>query len=198
MPVSDLGFCKEDKICPVITLVLYYDTREWDGARDLYTMMQLTQTSGDYQILSRYIPNYHINLIDAGRLGDTDRFRTDLHQVFGMLKYREDRIGLQKYINENKIYFSNLDSESYFAVSAFLRSEQLLQKAEKNVLSGKETGLDMCEALEELYADGVETGKRCTAFNLKKMGMTDEDIARAVEENINVIKEWFSQDGKRE
>ena len=30
----------------------------------------------------------------------------------------------------------------------------------------------MCKALEELYADGIEQGKRDTAINLKKMGMT--------------------------
>ena len=35
------GFNKEDKIYPVITLVFYYDTKEWDAAKDLYDMMGL-------------------------------------------------------------------------------------------------------------------------------------------------------------
>ena len=73
----------------------------WDGAENLYDMMGLKSDDENYSLLSRYIPDYHINLVDAGRIVDTDRFHSDLHEVLGMLKYREDKVGLQKYIKNH-------------------------------------------------------------------------------------------------
>ena len=31
---------KDDRLMPVITLVFYYDTEQWDGSTDLYGMLQ--------------------------------------------------------------------------------------------------------------------------------------------------------------
>ena len=74
-----------------------------------------------------------------------------------------------------------------------LQSKRLLKKIEENNRKGKEMRLDMCKALEELYADGIEHGKRDTAINLKKMGMTVDQIAQAVEENVNVVRRWIEE-----
>ena len=49
----------------------------------------------------------------------------------------------------------------------------------------------MCKALEELYEDGIEQGKRDTAINLKRMGLTLDQIAQAVEENVSVVRVWL-------
>lgn len=187
------GFNKEDKIYPVITLVFYYDTKKWDAAKDLYDMMGLEDEIKKHPLLKQYIPNYHINLVDVGRIETGKRFRTDLHEVLGMLRYRGDKEGLQKYMSDHEPYFSNLDKDSYYAIGSFLQSKRLLKKIEENNRKGKEMRLDMCKALEELYADGIEQGKRDTAINLKKMGMTVDQIAQAVEENVNVVRRWIEE-----
>ena len=187
------GFNKEDKIYPVITLVFYYDTKKWDAAKDLYDMMGLEDEIKKHPLLKQYIPNYHINLVDAGRIEEGKQFRTDLHEVLGMLRYRGDKEGLQKYMSDHEPYFSNLDKDSYYAIGSFLQSKRLLKKIEENNRKGKEMRLDMCKALEELYADGIEQGKRDTAINLKKMGMTVDQIAQAVEENVNVVRRWIEE-----
>ena len=85
-------FRKEDRIFPVITLVFYYDLKQWDGALDLYDMFRLDRSLAEdaisMDILRTYLPNYRINLIDAGNVEHIDRFRTDLQQIFGVLQYR--------------------------------------------------------------------------------------------------------------
>ncbi|MCC2254666.1 hypothetical protein LKD70_09575 [Ruminococcus sp. CLA-AA-H200] len=54
----------------------------------------------------------------------------------------------------------------------------------------------MCEALEELYEDGIERGieqeKKRTALSLKKMGMSEEQIAQAVDRDISIVKGWLN------
>lgn len=143
------GFGKGDRIYPVVTLVFYYDTKAWDGAKDLYDMMGFTKEVERYPALRQFVPNYHINLIDAGRIKNPEIFRTDLHEVLGMLKYRGDKAGLQNYIKENAAYFSDLDRDSYYAVGTFLKSKRLLKAIEKTG-QRKEEHLDMCKALDDL------------------------------------------------
>ena len=193
------GFGREDRIYPVVTLVFYYDTKEWDGAINLYEMMGLKDEIERHPLLRRYIPDYHINLVEAGKIENEEVFCTDLQEVLGMLKYRKDKDGLQKYINDNKAYFSNLDRDSYYANGSFLQSRRLLGKIEESGKERKEMRLDMCKALEELYEDGieqgikqgVEQGKHGTALNLSKMGMEIDAIARAVEADVSVVRSWI-------
>ncbi len=150
-------FSKADRLYPVISIVFYYDLKKWDGATELYEMFGFGTGSEEERLMRRYIPNYHINLIDAGNIAMPGRFRTDLQQTFGMLKYREDKAKLRKYINQNREYFGNIDRETYQAFREFLHSEKVMK--EQIGENGKEDHIDMCKALDDLYADGVEEGR---------------------------------------
>ncbi|HIX63941.1 MAG TPA: hypothetical protein H9852_05890, partial [Candidatus Mediterraneibacter colneyensis] len=108
------------------------------------------------KLIENFIPNYHINLLDAGNVPYIERFSSDLQQVFGMLKYRGDKKKLQQFMQNNKEYFSNIDVETYQAVRGFLHSEKMLRDMGNR---GKEEKIDMCQALEELYRDGVKDGR---------------------------------------
>ena len=66
---------------------------------------------------------------------------------------------------------------------------------------------EMCEVTERIYKMGREDGrdegraevreeeKQATARNLFKLGIPVETIAKAVEVNINLVKEWLSGNG---
>ena len=148
-------FGKDDRIFPIITLVFYYDVKKWDGAVDLYDMFRLNEELKDEKILEKYIPNYRINLIDAGNMEHLEQFHTDLQQVFGMLKCRGEKEKLQEYIQENRNYFENVDVETYQAVRVFLQSETMLKEIP---VMEKEEKINMCQAMEEWYADAVREG----------------------------------------
>ena len=47
------------------------------------------------------------------------------------------------------------------------------------------------EGIEEGLKEGLKAGKMSTALNLHQMGMTDSDIAKAVSESIQMVKEWL-------
>lgn len=59
-----------------------------------------------------------------------------------------------EYVMKHKKYFENVDLETYNVIRAFLNSEKIL----KNEVCDKTGGMDMCKALEELYAEGIEQG----------------------------------------
>ena len=54
---------------------------------------------------------------------------------------------------------------------------------------------EMCEVTERIYKMGRDEEKQATARNLFKLGIPIETIAKAVEVNINLVKEWLSGNG---
>lgn len=75
-------------------------------------------------------------LIEPAKLEDLSCYKTDLQQVFGMLKYRKDKEKLVDYINKNKDYFSNLTEKSYDAIKVFLKSEKIIKDIRKDDKTG--------------------------------------------------------------
>ena len=82
-------FRKKDRLIPIISLVFYYGSEPWDGPVDLYDMFRLEGTKEEKEILEKYLPNYKINLVDAERLEDVEKFSDDLQVILTMLRYRD-------------------------------------------------------------------------------------------------------------
>ena len=61
-------FRKTDKIYPILNLIFYYDLKKWDGAVELYDMFQMNAELRKKTLLKKYVPNYRINIVDAGIL----------------------------------------------------------------------------------------------------------------------------------
>ncbi len=109
----------------------------------------------DNELLKKYIPNYHINLINPTKISDLSVFKSDLQLIFGMLKYKDDKEKLFNFTKDNKSYFSSVNGTTINAIDAFLnfniKLETILEKDEKEEK-------DMCKALDDLYNEGVQSG----------------------------------------
>lgn len=86
-----------------------------------------------------------------------------------MLKYRNKKDELKNYMEQNRAYFGNIDIETYQALREFLHSEKMLKD-----ITGlqKEVRIDMCQALEELYSEGIEEGREEGRIQGQKEGIT--------------------------
>ena len=160
---------KDDRLVPVITLVFYYDTEQWDGSADLHGMLQWGEGEENQKLLREYVPNYRINLVDAGNLEHLERFQSDLQEILGMLKCRGNKKELLDYMNKREEYFRNVDEETYQVMREFLHSEKMLKENVERI-EGKET-VDMCKALDELYNDGIELGREQGIEQGRKQGI---------------------------
>ena len=150
-------FRKKDRLIPIISLVFYYGSEPWDGPVDLYDMFRLEGTKEEKEILEKYLPNYKINLVDAERLEDVEKFSDDLQVILTMLRYRDSKEELKHYIDENKKFFQNVDYETSQAMKAFLNMKQIPgeteQKEEKMItVNGKEVK----DQEEQTVADYLE------------------------------------------
>ena len=181
-------FRKSDRLTPIISLVFYYGSKPWDGPLDLYDMFHLEGTDEEKAILEKYLPNYKINLIDAERMKDSEIecFSDDLQVILSMLKYRHTKTELNEYINKNNTYFQNVDYETSQVIKTFLNLKHIPGEAK-----GKET-FNMCEAIQEMYDDGVKDGmeKKLIELISKKLkkGISVKEIADMLEEDVATVQ----------
>ena len=200
---------KDDRLVPVITLVFYYDTEQWDGSTDLHGMLQWGDGEENQELLREYVPNYRINLVDAGNLEHLERFQSDLQEILGMLKCRGNKKELLDYMNKREEYFRNVDEETYQVMREFLHSEKMLKENVERI-EGKET-VDMCKALDELYNDGIELGReqgieqgrkqgiecgmiRGTIETMKEFNISMEEAIERISKKFEITKEQAKEE----
>ena len=185
-------FRKKDRLIPIISLVFYYGSEPWDGPVDLYDMFQLEGTKEEKEILGNYLPNYKINLVDAERVEDVEKFSDDLQVILTMLRYRDSKEELKHYIDENKKFFQNVDYETSQAMKAFLNMKQIPGEAEH-----KEEMIDMCKAIQEMYDDGVkdgiqkgvERGIAAVIRTCRNLNVSKEDTLNNIQREYELSKE---------
>ncbi|MBS6195229.1 MAG: hypothetical protein KH828_06585 [Clostridiales bacterium] len=181
------GMKKEDIIIPVITLVVYYGEQEWDGNLDLYGMMGIAHEHPLRNEIREVLPNYKINLLHAGNIQKLENYRSSLHLVFGMLKYKSDKCKLIKYIDTHREALETMDEETFQVIGVLLHEEARLQKYRKN----EKVGFNMCRAIEEMIQDGrnegIKEGILHIAKELKGI-LPDEVISEKTNLPLDVIK----------
>ena len=140
------GFYKEDKLIPVITLVIYFGPDKWDGPMSLHEMLLTT----DQQLLS-HIPDYKINLITPDALEEEafEKFHTSFREVLKFIKYSKDKEKL-KSLTESDPHFRHIEKEAYHVISAMTGVEVNLKESEDYI--------DMCQAIREMCEDAKQEG----------------------------------------
>lgn len=93
------GFMKQGRILPVVTLVVYFSAREWDGPMSLHEMFG----EQDARILA-LVPDYRINLIAPASIKDSDfdKFQTSLKEVLFFIKYSQDADRLREIVEADE------------------------------------------------------------------------------------------------
>ena len=145
------GFRKEDRLLPVITLVIYFGSSEWDGPMSIHDML-----STKNKRLLDFVPDYRINLIAPMYVPDEDfeKFNTDLRDVMQFIKCSKDEAKLNQ-LTEGNRRFSRMDPETAELINLITDS--------KLKLTVKEGTVDMCQAIQQMKehseAAGVARGK---------------------------------------
>lgn len=166
------GIRKEDKLIPIITVVIYLGESEWDGPRSLYDMLDIQSDE-----LKKYIPNYWINLISPADMDEKefDRFNTDLGFAMKIIKHQsKDVYSIISESNNRKI-----DSET----AVFLNKTLNL----KFDFEERKAKVDMCTSMDRKYKEKEVEG---AIKMLRADGLSEDDIIIKVMRVFNVTKEY--------
>lgn len=166
------GFGREQKLIPVITLVVYWGKGKWDGPLSLKEMFEPT-------FLNRYsdcIQDYRLNLLDLNDVPDSvmDKLETDLKKVLYFRKYSDDKEKLKELIRTEHSMYRCVARDA-----AFLMRE--LTNAGFEIPEGDT--VDMCKAIAAMIQEKADEVKAEVETRAR------EEIARAKKEAANAKKE---------
>ncbi len=189
------GFYKEDRLTPVITLVVYWSPDKWDGPHSIHEML----TTDDEEILG-FIPDYKINLLELGSIKDIDfkKFRTSLAEAFQFIKYSKDKKRLETIVSEND-EFTHLDrrtvevinsvtkldleiTENKEEVNMCLAIEQMKEEAREEVRKS------MCLAIEQMKEEAREEGQNEIIGKMLRKGKSAEEISELLDIPLEKVK----------
>lgn len=150
------GFCKDSRLYPVVTCILYAGEKEWDGPRSLREMLDFAGIPEDLQEL---IQDYRINLIEIRKLQDTNVFQTDIRQVFDFIRCAGDKNALKE-LTQNDPAFRSMEEDAFDVMVQYANVPELVGIKDDY---GKEGKIDMCKGLADWIAEereaGIETGR---------------------------------------
>lgn len=160
------GFCKESRLHPVVTFILYSGKEPWDGPKSLHEILDFTDLPME---LREMIADYSIHLIEIRKMQDTSVFKTDVRQVFDFIRYSEDKKALRELV-ENNDYYRNMEEDAFDVVNHYTNTPELIGAKEYYRRDGK---VDMCKAIldwmEESREEGREEGVRYEAERINQL-----------------------------
>ncbi len=176
------GFYRDDRLVPVITLVILFSPEPWDGPMRIHEMLSVK----DEKILS-FVPDYRINLIAPAQMDKTsmDKLRTSLREVLLYIKYSKDKKKLNELVLSDE-RFKHVERSAASVINVLTHS--------KIAFDEKEELVDMCQAIEEMRAEerliGRDEGREETARRMLNLGKyTIEEIAMCSDLSIERVKE---------
>lgn len=158
------GLLREDTINPIVTLVIYWGSDEWNGPKSLKEMY------GDYDhSLDAFLNDYKVNLIVPFELTEDDlqQFHSELREIFTYIKFSSDKKKIMELFETNE-RFRYLSMEGVELLNEVTNSQIKYNE--------KEGKVDMCKAMDEIRedfraegkAEGKEEGSLATATLIVK------------------------------
>ena len=166
------GLRKEDKLIPIITAVVYFGEKSWDGPRSLFEMLDVRD-----ERLYRFLSDYKLNLISPADMDEDEfvKFHTELGFAMKLLKHQA--------VDADELIVREGHRKVSSETAYFLNVAMKLN-LELEVESG---GVDMCKAMEKRDQRKEVTGA-IKAYRLD--GASDEDIIAKVMKLYNVTREY--------
>lgn len=161
------GMRKEDRLHPIVSIIVYYGEQSWDGPVTLKDMMVEMPEE-----IERIFSDYELNMVQV-RESEQYRFHNeDVNTVFEV-----SREIFKK--NFDKIYelYGNrdMDAEIIAMIGMITDSSELIRQGENKEVR------NMCTALEELKNEGRYEERRENVLRLLRKGFSALEVANLLE-----------------
>ena len=155
------GIRKEQKLIPVVSLILYYGQEPWDGPEKLSDMLAIPEAWKEK--LGSLIEDHSVRIVHLAAQDKKTRgmYRSDFRHIVDYLACAVDREESQRYIyDENR---KICHPEEYLDMMAAFSNDTRFAKIKENVLKRRKKGeerMTMYSIAEELENIGRQKGKK--------------------------------------
>lgn len=164
------GMKKSDKLIPVITIVVYYGEKPWDGAVTLHGMLKIPAG------LKKYVNDYRVLLVEAGK-HNLNFHNADNIDLFSLLGFFLDKSLPKRKAWEKAIEYSRkrrTDRSVIMTVAGIANSRIDSSVFEKG-------GDSMYAAFEEVWQEGKRDGIEKGRVEGKAEGKAEEIVESGFE-----------------
>ena len=173
------GLGKNDRLKPVITIVLNLSGKYWDGCRSIHDLLAVK----DEQIL-QFVPDYKLNLLSPDLLDeqDFDKFRTSLGAAMQFLKHQHD--DNMDWIQNNK-RMQTIDRNTADFIQTTTGTDLHLKD--------KDEVIDMCKAwdnsMKQAEAKGEAKGIKAAIAMAKSLSIGQPQVIEQLMKSFNLSHE---------
>jgi hypothetical protein len=158
-----------DKFVPVITLVVYYGEKPWDGALSLHDILDIPKG------MEQFVNDYKIILIEA-RDNNLKFHNVNNHDLFEMLRILTNNSISKKKSREAAARYANEHHSNKSVITAVAGVANL------NIAIERRDGA-MYSVFQDLCDESVAKGIIETSYDF---GLSDNDIIAKLQEKLNV------------
>ena len=177
------GFTKEDKLKPVITLVVYWGTKKWNAPRSLKEMFE--DVSED---VLQFVSDYKVNLIVTKEIKDFTKFKTELGKALKYISVVDQKEEYKELTKQEE--YQDVNKETAILLKEVAGINVKVKKEEEKV--------NMCKALQDITDEAIEKGhikgraeeivRLCREF-----GQSEEAILNRLMKELNLTEEQALQ-----
>ena len=142
------GMKKEDRLSPVITLVINFGGKKWDAP------LSLREMYGEQpEKVLPFIQDYRVFMIDPMEMSDNDlqKLNSSLREVLAYIKYQRDKAQMENLLNEDS-KFSCLETNAALVINAMTNAGIAIDPNKEVV--------NMCEAIRQMVDEGIMLGEK--------------------------------------
>ena len=171
---------KTDKLIPVITVVIYYGEKPWDGAKSLHEMLDIPAE------MIKYVNDYKMLLVEA-RQNDLTLHNINNVDLFNLLSILLDK---SKPLHEARDKVIDYAKEHVVDKSVVMTVAGATNcKIDYNAF-GKKGDADMCTIFEETRLEGKIEG---IIKMLKKYNESNDNILKELMSELSISKDMAEE-----
>lgn len=187
---------KTDKFIPVITIVVYYGEKEWDGAVSLHGMLNIPEE------MRSFVSDYKMHLVEA-RKNNLKLHNINNQDLFNLLGILLNRNGKLNEIKEKAINYAREHEVEKTVIMTVAGAANC--KMDYN-MNEKKGDADMCTVFEETWregkAEGEINGRAQEIVELgHEFGLSEDDILIRLQKKLNIslqkAQEYLAMFGKQ-
>ena len=168
---------KDDRLVPVITVVVYYGEKPWDGAVSLHGMLHISEE------MKPFVNDYRMHLVEA-RKNDLKLHNINNRDLFNLLGILLDRNGKLQETRDRAINYAREHRVEKTVIMTAAGAANC--KIDYNKIARK-GGADMCTVFEETRREGIAEGEAKGIIETGyEFGISEEEILARLQKKLNI------------
>ena len=167
------------RLAPVVTAVLHWGDKDWDGPLRLHDMLEFSQETEE--VIRPLVPDYPINLVEVRNIPKEirEKLKSDFRLIAEYAARRQDPEQLEELMSDKVHTIKH--PEEFLDLLSEVTNDKRYKNAKEKLLK-KEENVTMCVIAEKLEKRGIEQG-----------------IERGIERGLNLVSELtlkLNEDGR--